>query len=65
MDETFYLTNILPQDIDNNMNFWNLMEIYCRELSAKFSEVRVISGPLMMPNVNEDDKQYVKYEVSI
>ncbi|XP_063964675.1 nuclease EXOG, mitochondrial-like [Lytechinus pictus] len=63
MDETFYLTNIVPQDIDNNMNFWNLMEIYCRDLTAKFSEVRVISGPMMMPNVNEDDKQYVKYEV--
>lgn len=63
MDETFYLTNIVPQDMDNNGHFWNLMEIYCRNLTAKFSEVRVISGPLMMPNVNEGGKQYVKYEV--
>ncbi|XP_071478777.1 nuclease EXOG, mitochondrial-like [Diadema antillarum] len=63
MDETFYLTNILPQDIDNNMNFWNLMEIYCRDLTTTFSEVRVISGPLMVPNVTEDGKKYVKYEV--
>lgn len=23
MDETFYLTNILPQDIENNSGFWN------------------------------------------
>lgn len=49
MDETFLLTNIVPQDIKNNGDFWNRLEIYCRELTQKYSDVRVISGPLWLP----------------
>lgn len=30
MDDTFLLSNIVPQDIQNNGDFWNRLEIYCR-----------------------------------
>ncbi len=67
MNDTFLLSNILPQDIDNNGGFWNRFEIYCREhLPEHFREVRVISGPLFLPSeAGEDDKKFVKYQVCI
>lgn len=65
MEETFYYTNIVPQDVNNNGGFWNRLEMYCRDLTDKFSEVRVISGPLMLPVQEEEGtKKFVKYEVS-
>ncbi|PIK38484.1 hypothetical protein BSL78_24681 [Apostichopus japonicus] len=64
MEETFYYTNIVPQDVNNNGGFWNRLEMYCRDLTDKFSEVRVISGPLMLPVQEEEGtKKFVKYEV--
>lgn len=64
MEETFYYTNIVPQDINNNGGFWNRLEIYCRDLTNNFTDVRVISGPLMLQNTEEGSKRFVKYEVS-
>lgn len=64
MDETFYLSNIVPQNFQNNAGFWNRFEIYCRELTKKFGDVRVISGPLTLSNVEEGGKKFVMYEVS-
>ncbi|XP_077979131.1 nuclease EXOG, mitochondrial-like [Glandiceps talaboti] len=63
MDETFYLSNILPQDIDNNMGFWNRFEMYCRDLTASFTDVYVISGPLMLPETDAKGNKFVKYQV--
>ncbi|XP_070566671.1 nuclease EXOG, mitochondrial-like [Ptychodera flava] len=63
MNETFYLSNILPQDINNNMVFWNRVEIYCRGLTEKFTDVYIISGPLVIPQQDKDGNKYVKYQV--
>jgi len=49
MKQTFFLTNVVPQDIDNNGNYWNRLEIFCRDLVKQFRDVRVISGPLFIP----------------
>jgi len=49
MRQTFYLTNVVPQDIDNNGNYWNRLEIYCRGLVKRFKDVWIISGPLFLP----------------
>ncbi|ORZ31192.1 hypothetical protein BCR44DRAFT_1442940 [Catenaria anguillulae PL171] len=49
MKESFLLTsNIVPQDLDNNMFYWNRMERWVKDLATKkgFDSVRVISGPL-------------------
>lgn len=62
MDETFLLSNILPQNFENNGNFWYRMEGFCRNLTKQFSDVYVISGPLWLPFV-KDGKKIVEYEV--
>jgi len=64
MNETFYLSNIVPQDLDNNANFWYRLEAYCRSLAKRYSDVYIVSGPLYLPK-EEDGKKIVKYEVSV
>lgn len=63
MDDTFYLTNIVPQDYDNNSGFWNRLETHCRDLVKKFDKVTIITGPLYMSNKQVNGKKYVEYEV--
>ena len=58
MDDTFLLSNIVPQDFDNNGDFWNRTEIYCRDLTKKFSDVRVISGPVWLPLDKEKQEKF-------
>ena len=62
MNETFFLSNILPQNYENNGNFWYKMEVFCRNLTKQFSDVYVISGPLWLPR-QQDGKKIVQYEV--
>uniref|UniRef100_A0A8C8ZQZ7 Nuclease EXOG, mitochondrial n=1 Tax=Prolemur simus TaxID=1328070 RepID=A0A8C8ZQZ7_PROSS len=63
MAETFYLSNIVPQDFDNNSGYWNRMEMYCRELTERFEDVWVVSGPLTLPQTTNDGKKTVSYQV--
>ncbi|XP_076146627.1 nuclease EXOG, mitochondrial [Alosa pseudoharengus] len=63
MAETFYLSNIVPQNYENNAGFWNRLEMYCRDLTKKFEDVWVVSGPLVLPEVGEDGKKTVSYQV--
>lgn len=63
MQDSFYLSNIVPQNYENNAGFWNRLEMYCRDLAKKYSNVYVISGPIMVPETQEDGKKFVKYQV--
>uniref|UniRef100_A0A8C6XSP7 Nuclease EXOG, mitochondrial n=1 Tax=Naja naja TaxID=35670 RepID=A0A8C6XSP7_NAJNA len=63
MAETFYLSNIVPQNYENNAGFWNRVEMYCRELTERFEDVWIVSGPLMLPQLEEDGKKKVIYQV--
>jgi len=63
MDDTFLLTNIVPQDFDNNSGFWNRFETHCRDLTKTNDEVHVITGPLYKYNQERNGKRYVQYEV--
>ncbi|XP_062072301.1 nuclease EXOG, mitochondrial isoform X2 [Lepus europaeus] len=63
MAETFYLSNIVPQDFDNNSGFWNRVEMYCRELTERFEDVWIVSGPLTLPQTGSDGKKTVSYQV--
>lgn len=66
MDDTFYLSNIVPQDIDNNAGFWNRFEMYCRDLAKRFDSVLVVSGPMVLPSTTDDRGQrVVTYPVTI
>ena len=44
------------------------MEIFCRELAAHYHEVRLITGPLFLPQDSNDgeekEKNFVDYEVT-
>uniref|UniRef100_A0A1D5QPB2 Exo/endonuclease G n=1 Tax=Macaca mulatta TaxID=9544 RepID=A0A1D5QPB2_MACMU len=62
MAETFYLSNIVPQDFDNNSGYWNRIEMYCRELTERFEDVWVVSGPLTLPQTRSDGKKVVSYQ---
>lgn len=37
--------------------------MYCRELTERFGDVWVISGPLTLPQAGEDKKKTVTYQV--
>ncbi|XP_004478444.1 nuclease EXOG, mitochondrial [Dasypus novemcinctus] len=63
MAETFYLSNIVPQNFENNSGFWNRIEMYCRELTERFEDVWVVSGPLTLPQTGDDGKKTVSYQV--
>ncbi|KAM5281229.1 nuclease EXOG, mitochondrial isoform 2-T2 [Ctenodactylus gundi] len=63
MAETFYLSNIVPQDFDNNSGYWNRVEMYCRELTERFEDVWIVSGPLTLPQTGSDGKKIVTYQV--
>uniref|UniRef100_A0A8C2QJ60 Nuclease EXOG, mitochondrial n=2 Tax=Cricetulus griseus TaxID=10029 RepID=A0A8C2QJ60_CRIGR len=63
MAETFYLSNIVPQNFDNNSGYWNRIEMYCRELTERFEDVWIVSGPLTLPHTGSDGKKAVSYQV--
>ena len=52
MGETFYLTNICPQDRELNKNDWNYLEKQVRKWAREFGKVSIA---FMMDN---DDKRY-------
>lgn len=39
------------------------MEIYCRELTERFEDVWIVSGPLTLPQTGSDGKKTVSYQV--
>jgi endonuclease G, mitochondrial len=43
--ETFRMTNIVPQAPNNNQGPWAALETYCRTLAAAGNELYIISGP--------------------
>jgi nuclease EXOG, mitochondrial len=67
MNDTFFLSNIVPQDGNNNSGYWNQLEGFCRHLSTKYDHVCIISGPLFLPlkdTVHGASKKHVSYEVN-
>jgi len=65
MKDSFYLSNIVPQNLDNNSGFWNRLEMYCHDLTEKYTAVQIFSGPLTLPITIENGKKIVSYPVSI
>ncbi|XP_028825375.1 nuclease EXOG, mitochondrial [Denticeps clupeoides] len=63
MAETFYLSNIVPQNYENNAGFWNRLEMYCRDLTKKFEDVWIVSGPLALPEVGSDGRKSMCYRL--
>ena len=51
MYESFYLTNICPQDHDFNGNDWLTLEKLGREWAKRFGSVYIICGPIVGSNI--------------
>jgi len=64
MDETFLLTNMCPQVGDGfNRDYWAHFEDFCRRLVKHYPSVRIITGPLYLPQRTPEGKWKVEYEV--
>ncbi|XP_015258053.1 PREDICTED: endonuclease G, mitochondrial [Cyprinodon variegatus] len=63
MEDTFYLSNVAPQNPNLNQNTWNNLEKLCRSLTKHYLNVYVCTGPLYLPRQEDDGKLYVKYQV--
>ena len=50
LEETFYLTNICPQDEDLNKGDWNYLEKQVRYWARDYGRVWVVSGPIIGSN---------------
>lgn len=61
-------TQVAISLIFNVTGFWNRLEMYCRELTKRWNEVHVISGPALRPTSEVDletqqETKFVKYRV--
>ena len=50
MSESFYLSNISPQDAGLNRGMWAQLEKHCRNWAVANDKVHIITGPLIRPN---------------
>lgn len=50
MNESFYLTNICPQNHDLNGKDWQTLEKYVRDWAVKYGSVWVVCGPYVYAN---------------
>ena len=56
------------KSVENIMLFFFLalffrIEMYCRELTERFEDVWIVSGPLTLPQTGSDGKKIVSYQV--
>jgi len=50
MNETFFMSNIIPQHSGLNRQYWSSFEAYARHLSKKYDQVFIITGSLLLPS---------------
>lgn len=65
MDSTFAMTNVSPQvGAGFNRDYWAHFEYFCRGLTKKYNNVRIMTGPLYLPKKDEKDGKFrISYEV--
>lgn len=64
VEDTFYLSNMAPQvGRGFNRDSWNRLEKRIRKLTRYYINVYCCTGPLYLPKLESDGKNYVKYEV--
>ena len=52
MDETYYFTNICPQNHQLNNGDWKELEEKCREWAVKYSSIHIVCGPIIKDNTH-------------
>ncbi|KAM3858636.1 LOW QUALITY PROTEIN: nuclease EXOG, mitochondrial-like [Diretmus argenteus] len=58
-----WLLDFLSQRVQQVKVGLALLEMYCRELTKRFQDVWVVSGPLVLPREEESGKKMVSYQV--
>lgn len=53
MRESFYLTNICPQNSNLNSGDWNELEIQCRDWANKYGDIYIVCGPILYQREHE------------
>jgi endonuclease G len=53
MEESFYMTNICPQDHNLNTEDWNDLEMKSREWARRYGKVYIVCGPIYTGKRNE------------
>lgn len=52
MDETYYFTNICPQNHQMNNGDWKKLEEKCREWAVKYGSIYIACGPIITDNTH-------------
>lgn len=52
MDDTYYFTNICPQNHELNTGDWRILEEKCRYWAKKYGSVYIVCGPIITDNVH-------------
>ena len=63
VEDSFFMTNIVPQVPAFNRGFWKKLEEHVRNLTKQYSTIHAFSGPLYMSSKGRDGKRYVRYQV--
>lgn len=63
MSETFYLSNMSPQNAQFNRGYWASLEKHVRDLTKTYAVVEVFTGPLYLPEEDQDGTKWVRYQV--
>ncbi len=51
MEETFYMSNISPQNKDFNAGIWNDLEKLVRQWAQRYERIYVVTGPVLEPGL--------------
>ncbi len=67
-NETFYTSNISPQDRDFNAGIWNRLEMQIRQWTKKYGDLFVVTGGVLeygLDEIGEEDVDVPKYYYKI
>jgi endonuclease G len=53
MKESFYFTNICPQNRGLNTGLWNVLENQCRKWAAQHGALLIVTGPVIEDNLKQ------------
>lgn len=53
MYESFYLTNMCPQNSSLNSGVWNKIEMDCRAWAKRYGDIYIVCGPIYLNKVHE------------
>ena len=67
-NETFYTSNISPQDRDFNAGVWNRLELHIRQWAKRYGELFVVTGGILedgLLEIGEEDVDVPRYYYKI